>query len=33
MEINKEQFKRLDDKAKAKILKYIALGIVRYINE
>lgn len=33
MEINKEQFVRLDDKSKAKILKFIALGIVRFIDE
>ena len=33
LEINKEQLIKLDNKTKAKILKFIALGIVRYVNE
>ena len=33
LKINKEKLLKLDNKTRAKILKYIALGIVRYVNE
>lgn len=33
LEISKEKLLKLDNKTIAKILKYIALGIVRYVNE
>lgn len=33
LKINKEKLLKLDNKTKAKILKFIALGIVRYVNE
>lgn len=32
-EINKKQFLKLSDIDKAKTLKYIALGLIRYIGE
>lgn len=32
VEINKEQLLSLSDKNKAKILKYISLGIIKYIE-
>ena len=33
VEINREQLLKLNNKEKAKILKYIALGLVKYIGE
>lgn len=33
LEISKDKLLQLDNKTRAKILKYIALGIVRYVNE
>ena len=33
IEIDKEKLLKLDNKTRAKMLKYIALGIVRFINE
>ncbi len=33
IEINKEKLLKLDNKARAKILKFIALGIVKYRSD
>ena len=33
IEIDKEKLLKLDNKTRAKMLKYIALGIARFINE
>ena len=33
LEINKKQLLALDDVNKARVLKYIALGLIKYIKE
>lgn len=33
LEINKKQFLNFDEKNRAKILRYIVLGLIKYIGE